>query len=672
MSYSRKDWLDVTEVNQSDITWIFKKYECPKYMFAGEYNNAQVKEKILKTHRIKDAISQHIEENQITHTKAYKEAGDIIDEIAHTFSLTTIRGMALLFMKICRSLFQNVLVNRDGIQMYSECSKLTPVVLVPTHNSYFDFLLASLICFHLNLPLPAIVAGQDFLGMAVINHLLRQSGAFYMRRSFASDSFYRNIFTEYVQQILALGERPIEFFPEGTRSRCGKALQPKVGLLSMVLESFFHGFVQDVTFIPISISYEKITEEQLYLFELLGIPKPKESLSGLVKARSVLQSDFGRVVFNFGDAMSIREYCYWKINSDDYIHIPRCERHLNIFGRDAQEMKIAKYFGEKIVFKQQCKMVIFPRAVLSTIMLQNPGKTKNIDEICYEVDQIGRWLEQLGCTLVGFQEMLTDNKQSIKKAIGYTDLVLQNTSNDIIYNCETLIDEKMSKSQLAQAFTHESLDMRECLAYIYLSFQRNRLMNLCFYPSFLLHCMLVDNTKCEQNFMLLCDVFKTEFIFDPDVTLKQSYEKTISKLFQIKLICKTDENLLDVKNKLMADFTKSLLQPFIDGYTLIILCLLDGKFDYPISIKQLAASLQIMLVNYTKKVGLNTYEGLCLHTLSNAITSFCKNGALKTMKNAKFETLVNGVNNEAMTTYRNQLGKFSSPNVQLHLNKSQL
>ena len=52
-----------------------------------------------------------------------------------------------------------------------------------------------------------------------------------------------------------------------------------VGLLSMVLESFFHGFVQDVQFIPISISYEKITEEQLYLFELLGIPKPKESLS---------------------------------------------------------------------------------------------------------------------------------------------------------------------------------------------------------------------------------------------------------------------------------------------------------------------------------------------------------------------------------------------------------
>lgn len=75
--------------------------------------------------------------------------------------------------------------------------------------------------------------------MMIVNHLLRGSGAFYMRRSFASDVFYRSIFTEYVQQILQLGERPIEFFPEGTRSRCGKALQPKVGMSLRCYTIFF-------------------------------------------------------------------------------------------------------------------------------------------------------------------------------------------------------------------------------------------------------------------------------------------------------------------------------------------------------------------------------------------------------------------------------------------------
>lgn len=75
--------------------------------------------------------------------------------------------------------------------------------------------------------------------MMIVNHLLRGSGAFYMRRSFASDVFYRSIFTEYVQQILQVGERPIEFFPEGTRSRCGKALQPKVGMCLRYYARFF-------------------------------------------------------------------------------------------------------------------------------------------------------------------------------------------------------------------------------------------------------------------------------------------------------------------------------------------------------------------------------------------------------------------------------------------------
>ena len=73
------------------------------------------------------------------------------------------------------------------------------------------------------------------MNIAVVNHLLRGSGAFYMRRSFASDTFYRSIFTEYVQQILCIGDRPIEFFPEGTRSRSGKALQPKLGTLAFWL-----------------------------------------------------------------------------------------------------------------------------------------------------------------------------------------------------------------------------------------------------------------------------------------------------------------------------------------------------------------------------------------------------------------------------------------------------
>lgn len=69
----------------------------------------------------------------------------------------------------------------------------------------------------------------------------------------------------------------LEFFVEGTRSRTMKSLWPKTGLLSMALEPFFKGEVYNLKVVPVSISYEKPLEEQLFVYELLGVPKPKVS-----------------------------------------------------------------------------------------------------------------------------------------------------------------------------------------------------------------------------------------------------------------------------------------------------------------------------------------------------------------------------------------------------------
>ena len=73
------------------------------------------------------------------------------------------------------------------------------------------------------------------------------------------------------------------------------SLLTALGMLSMITELFFLGHVPDVLFCPLSISYECITEEQLYLFELLGIPKPKESLSvSIVLIQYIFTSYFVR------------------------------------------------------------------------------------------------------------------------------------------------------------------------------------------------------------------------------------------------------------------------------------------------------------------------------------------------------------------------------------------
>ena len=95
-----------------------------------------------------------------------------------------------------------------------------------------DFLLVSYICFTMDIPLPFIAAAADFMNMRVIQTLFRNSGAFFMRRSFMSDPLYWVVFTEYIQNQLQNGDQPLEFFLEGTRSRTGKFLQPKLGRCS--------------------------------------------------------------------------------------------------------------------------------------------------------------------------------------------------------------------------------------------------------------------------------------------------------------------------------------------------------------------------------------------------------------------------------------------------------
>lgn len=117
----------------------------------------------------------------------------------------------------------------------------------------------------------------DFKHMQGLGRLMSKAGAFYMRRKFADDKLYWNVFKEFIRSLVTNSDTGFEFFIEGTRSRTMKALPPKIGLLSMALESFFMGQVVDITIVPVSISYERPLEEQLFAYELLGVPKPKES-----------------------------------------------------------------------------------------------------------------------------------------------------------------------------------------------------------------------------------------------------------------------------------------------------------------------------------------------------------------------------------------------------------
>lgn len=172
------------------------------------------------------------------------------------------------------------------------------VVYVPCHRSHIDYLLLSYLLYRNGIAPPHIAAGVN-LNLPLLGSFLRRGGAFFMRRSF-SDPLYSTVFREYMSQLFARGVS-IEYFVEGGRSRTGRTLTPRGGLLSMTLRSFLREAQRPVVFQPIYIGYERIMEGDSYIGELSGKPKEKESWFQLLRALGKLRENYGRVAVNFGE-----------------------------------------------------------------------------------------------------------------------------------------------------------------------------------------------------------------------------------------------------------------------------------------------------------------------------------------------------------------------------------
>lgn len=214
------------------------------------------------------------------------EARAILRKMAAQVDYSATRKMAYFLRKIWRQMYDEIMVDEKGLERIRalKCRQPhVPVILLPTHRSYLDFLMLSYLFFAYNVPIPHIVAGEDFLGMAGMTTILRQCGAYFIRRSFKDDTLYSAVLTEYTQHLLEQGQS-LEFFIEGTRSRSGKQLEPKFGVLSMIVQAYLKKRIPNAVLIPITIDYERPLEVFLHQREVLGEGKIPE-VSALVYPR---------------------------------------------------------------------------------------------------------------------------------------------------------------------------------------------------------------------------------------------------------------------------------------------------------------------------------------------------------------------------------------------------
>ncbi|CAG2056109.1 unnamed protein product [Timema podura] len=271
------NYEDIIEARHStsDFMFMSRRWEpVPAYNHPNNSSPTHLKDVTLSSPPVQHMIHQLSSEEEGTSEQLTMTVAAMLEEIGLNRNMVVIRWLGLALIKILKRTCSGLLVS-DSIHRLKARMGTNPVIFAPSHRSYADFILMSYICFHYDLQIPAIAAGMDFHGMWGLGRLLRDCGAFFMRRSFSSDRLYWTVFSEYVNTLVTNNPSSLEFFIEGTRSRSGKTLWPKFGILSMALTPFLSGRIPDITVIPVNISYDRTLEEKLFSYELLGIPKPR-------------------------------------------------------------------------------------------------------------------------------------------------------------------------------------------------------------------------------------------------------------------------------------------------------------------------------------------------------------------------------------------------------------
>jgi len=257
---------------------------------------------LLKTADVRAAVRREMQARRLTRRAALIAARKHAVEIAANYSEAFVRFMSMALGWLWNRLYDGV--EFEHVEKLAEIGDGAEIIYVPCHRSHMDYLLLSYVIYRKGFAVPHVAAGIN-LNLPVIGRFLRKGGAFFLRRSFKGDALYAVVFAKYLGFMMARGHS-LEYFIEGGRSRTGRLLSPRTGMLTMTVRAYFRDPKRPVVFMPVYFGYERIVEGRTYIGELSGQPKEKESVFGLIKATvAVLRSRLGKVHVNLGQPISL-------------------------------------------------------------------------------------------------------------------------------------------------------------------------------------------------------------------------------------------------------------------------------------------------------------------------------------------------------------------------------
>lgn len=250
--------------------------------------------------KFRAALAQVAQETGRGVDELTEESGEIMEELVARPQPFWLDVMAQLNHRVMSLGYDTeVVVDRERLEAIRQLTREYPTALLWTHKTHVDGFAVNSVCFDNDFPAPHILGGVN-MAFAGLGYIARRAGGIFIRRSFQDDALYKMVLRQYIGYLMEK-RFPLSWSFEGTRSRVGKLMPPRYGLLKYVMDAAHTTGAENLHIVPISISYDLIGDVKDYAKEQAGGVKRPESLSWFIGYLRSLRQPMGKIYFDFGE-----------------------------------------------------------------------------------------------------------------------------------------------------------------------------------------------------------------------------------------------------------------------------------------------------------------------------------------------------------------------------------
>jgi glycerol-3-phosphate O-acyltransferase len=235
--------------------------------------------------------------------KVLKQTARYLREIAATHDTFVIDIVVQIWRALYTRGYGALRYEPTSFDQLRSLAQRHPIVFLPSHKSNLDHAVLQYALHENGLP-PNHTAGGINMNFFPIGPLVRRSGVFFIRRTFKDNEVYKFVLRNYIDYLVEK-RFPLEWYVEGGRSRSGKLLPPRFGLLAYVVDAYRRGKSDDVLLQPVSIAYDQISDVGDYAAEARGSAKEREGFGWFLRVVRRLGSQYGDVHLRFAEPISL-------------------------------------------------------------------------------------------------------------------------------------------------------------------------------------------------------------------------------------------------------------------------------------------------------------------------------------------------------------------------------